>query len=57
MQTGDGVREPQNRRVVIQVGDGTQASMVGVGVFSDPATYCKALSDKYRQYRRVETRA
>jgi OmpA family protein len=54
--TGDGVREPQNRRVVIQVGDGTQASMVGVGVFRDPATYCKALSDKYREYRRVEIR-
>jgi len=54
--TGDGVREPQNRRVVIQVGDGTQTSMVGVGVFRDPATYCKALSDKYRQYRRVEIR-
>jgi len=54
--TGDGVREPQNRRVVIQVGDGRQASMVGVGVFRDPATYCKALSDKYREYRRVEIR-
>jgi len=56
VQTGDGVREPQNRRVVIQVGDGTQTSMVGVGVFRDPATYCKALSDKYREYRRAETR-
>jgi hypothetical protein len=54
--TGDGVREPQNRRVVIQIGDGRQASMVGVGVFRDPATYCKALSDKYREYRRAETR-
>jgi hypothetical protein len=54
--TGDGVREPQNRRVVIQVGDGTQTSQVGVGVFRDAATYCKALSDKYREYRRAETR-
>jgi OmpA family len=53
--TGDGVREPQNRRVVIQI-DGAQASMVGVGVFRDEASYCKALSDKYRQYRRAEIR-
>jgi hypothetical protein len=55
VQTGDGVREPQNRRVVI-VFDGGQASMVGVGIFRDPAAYCKALSDKYRQYRRGELR-
>jgi OmpA family len=55
VQTGDGVREPQNRRVVIVL-DGGQASMVGVGIFRDPAAYCKALSDKYRQYRRVEIR-
>ena len=48
--TGDGVREPQNRRVVISMGV-QQASMVGVGVFKDPAAYCKALSDKYRQYK------
>ena len=55
--TGDGVREPQNRRVVIQVGPpGGQTSQVGIGVFRDAATYCKALSDKYRQYRRVEIR-
>jgi hypothetical protein len=53
--TPDGVREPQNRRVVIQLG-GAQTSQVGIGVFRDPATYCKALSDKYRQYRRVEIR-
>jgi len=25
-------------------------------VFKDPATYCKALSDKYREYRRAEIR-
>ncbi len=49
IQTGDGVREPQNRRVEIT---GVQvASMVGVGVFRDPVSYCKALSDKWRQYR------
>ena len=50
VQTGDGVREPQNRRVVISMGV-QQASLVGVGVFKDPASYCKALSDKYRQYK------
>ena len=47
VQTADGVREPQNRRVEIVVGTGTQVS----SVFSDPKAYCKALSDKYRQYR------
>ncbi|MBX9947311.1 MAG: OmpA family protein [Reyranella sp.] len=46
VQTGDGVREPQNRRVEIVV-DGTQVA----GVFSDPRSYCKALSDKWRQFR------
>lgn len=50
VQTGDGVREPQNRRVVISMG-AQQASLVGVGVFKDPYGYCKALSDKYRQYK------
>jgi hypothetical protein len=44
--TGDGVREPQNRRVEIVIG-GSQAS----SVFSDPRSYCKALSDKWREYR------
>src|SRR3954468_4624170 len=48
--TADGVREPQNRRVEIVVGD-QQQSRVGVGVFADPRAYCKALSDKWRQYR------
>ncbi len=52
--TPDGVREPQNRRVVIQMG--AQMSQVGVGIFRDPAAYCKALSDKYREYRRGEIR-
>lgn len=48
--TGDGVREPQNRRVVVTLA-AAQTSQVGVGVFKDPASYCKALSDKYRQYK------
>ncbi len=48
--TADGVREPQNRRVVIDLGNPTQTSQAGIGVFKDPAAYCKALSDKWRQY-------
>ena len=48
--TADGVREPQNRRVVIDLGN-PATSQVGAGVFKDPASYCKALSDKYRQYK------
>jgi len=48
VQTGDGVREPQNRRVEIVIG-GQVAS-----VFSDPRSYCKALSDKWRQYRTTQ---
>ena len=52
--TGDGVREPQNRRVEI-VMDG-QAGVPAI--FRDPAAYCKALSDKWRQFRtsQVDTR-
>lgn len=50
VQTADGVREPQNRRVEIA---GIQGQMTST-VFSDPASYCKALSDKYRQYRGVQ---
>ena len=50
VQTGDGVREPQNRRVVISMGL-PQMSQVGTGIFRDPVSYCKALSDKYRQYK------
>ncbi len=49
--TADGVREPQNRRVVIDLGT-AQTSQVGVGVFRDPASYCTALQDKYRQYKK-----
>jgi OmpA family len=47
--TGDNVREPQNRRVEIVIG-GTGGQVVS-SVFSDPRSYCKALSDKVRQYR------
>jgi hypothetical protein len=47
--TADGVREPQNRRV--EITGFQQASLVGTGVFKDPYTYCKALSDTYRQFR------
>jgi hypothetical protein len=48
--TADGVREPQNRRVEIVVGAG-QATPA---IFSDPAAYCKALSDKWREYRNFQ---
>ena len=48
VQTGDGVREPQNRRVEIVIGGATAATPA---VFSDPKSYCKALSDKWREYR------
>jgi len=48
VQTADGVREPQNRRVEIVIAGGQQASPA---VFSDPKSYCKALSDKWREYR------
>jgi len=47
VQTGDGVREPQNRRVEITGFTRT----VDMSIFKDPRAYCKALSDKYREYR------
>lgn len=47
VQTGDGVREPQNRRAEIVFGDG----QVGAAIFSDPAAYCRALWDKNREYK------
>ena len=52
--TGDGVREPQNRRVEIVIPGG----QVAMAIFSDPRSYCKALSDKWREYRtsQVDTR-
>ncbi len=46
VKTADGVREPQNRRVEI-VMDGAAIP----AIFRDPAAYCKALSDKWRQFR------
>ena len=46
--TADGVREPQNRRVEIVIGDQQQAAPA---IFADPRSYCKALSDKWREYR------
>jgi hypothetical protein len=49
--TADGVREPQNRRVEIVVGEGQQAAPA---IFADPRAYCKALSDKWRQYRNAQ---
>jgi hypothetical protein len=54
VQTGDNVREPQNRRVEISVGGQATVSTV----FSDPRSYCKALSDKWRQFRtsQIDTR-
>ena len=53
VQTGDGVREPQNRRVEILGGPMQQAS-----IFQDPRAYCKALTDKWREFRtsQVDTR-
>ena len=42
--TADGVREPQNRRVVI-------SGMQMASANWDPRSYCKALTDKYREYR------
>jgi len=47
--TADGVREPQNRRVEIVIGEGQAAAVPAI--FADPRSYCKALSDKWRQYR------
>ena len=52
VQTGDGVREPQNRRVEIV---GLQQQGQVPAIFADAMSYCKALSDKYRQYRLPQT--
>jgi hypothetical protein len=51
VQTGDGVREPQNRRVEITGFAGAVATRTDMTIFKDPRAYCKALSDKYREYR------
>ena len=48
VQTGDGVREPQNRRVE-SVLDGGQAMTTTTYVTTDPLSYCRALSQLYRR--------
>jgi hypothetical protein len=48
VQTGDGVREPQNRRVEIVI-EGGQASVTTTTVTTDPLSYCRALSQAYRR--------
>jgi hypothetical protein len=48
VQTADGVREPQNRRVEILGSPMQQANMA---IFKDPRAYCQALTDKWREYR------
>ena len=48
MQTGDDVREPQNRRVEIVVGGQAHGEHACSPI---PRSYCKALSDKWREYR------
>jgi len=45
VQTGDGVREPQNRRVEITGG--------GVAGAPNDLAYCRALSARYREYARA----
>ncbi len=50
VKTGDGVREPQNRRVEI-TGFAVVTARTDLTIFKDPRAYCKALSDKYREYR------
>jgi hypothetical protein len=42
-------REPQNRRVEIVIGE--QQARGVPAIFADPRSYCKALSDKWREYR------
>ncbi len=54
VQTGDGVREPQNRRVEIVIGDGQTAAVPAI--FRDPAAYCRALWDKNREYKGIAIR-
>ena len=46
VQTADGVREPQNRRVEITVDGG---ATVTTSVTTDPLAYCRALSQAYRR--------
>lgn len=48
VQTGDGVREPQNRRVELSIDGGTQ-TVTTTYVTTDPLSYCRALSQAYRR--------
>lgn len=48
VQTADGVREPQNRRVEIAVDGGTTVTTTTY-VTTDPLSYCRALSQVYRR--------
>jgi hypothetical protein len=48
VQTADGVREPQNRRVEIVI-DGGQSVTTVTYVTTDPLSYCRALSQVYRR--------
>lgn len=48
VQTGPNVREPQNRRVEIAIGQPTAAAPM------DDAAYCKALAAKWRGYDRTD---
>ena len=48
VQTGDGVREPQNRRVEITLPAATERAMM-----SDQQ-YCAALASKWREYTRTD---
>jgi hypothetical protein len=47
VQTGDGVREPQNRRVELTGFQG----QISMDIFKDPRAYCQSLMDKWREYR------
>lgn len=53
VQTGDGVREPQNRRTEIVLGN--QVATAVPAIFSDPARYCRALWDRNREYKQMQT--
>ena len=50
VQTGDNVREPQNRRVEIVI-DGAQPA---AAMPMDDAAYCRALAAKWRDYDRTD---
>jgi hypothetical protein len=54
VQTGDGVREPQNRRAEIVFGN--QMARAVPAIFSDPAAYCRALWDRNREYKGMAIR-